>query len=143
MAWCGRLESKRSGLQVADGSVGAFVHGEIRQAVGVLVLTSEYVIDAEGLQFCDMAFGLVVERAQVGAFDAVLALHLLDHELGVSDDAQLGVAPGEGEFEGGQQAGVFSEVVGLNAEEFVQLFDLVAVGVFNADAVTGRAGITA
>ena len=64
-----------------------------------------------------MRFRLLLERAEVGAFDLVLALDLLDHQLGVRDDAETGIVVAESEFKGREQAGVLGEVVGADAEE--------------------------
>lgn len=138
-----RVTAGCSGWKVADGSAGAFVHGKVSQTVGVLVFSSQDVFDTEGFEPGCTAFGFFVEGAEVRAFDAVFALHLLDHQLGISDDAQMGIALRDGEFEGGEEGGVFGEVVGFYPEEFVQLLHFVAIGVFDANAVAGRAGIAA
>jgi hypothetical protein len=43
----------------------------------------------------------------------------------------------------GEEAGVFGVVVGLDAEEFTELGDYAAVGIFYNGAVAGRAGVAA
>ena len=91
----------------------------------------------------DAAFGLLPEGLEVGGVDLVLALDLLDHQLGVGDDAEAGVAVVEGVLEAGEQAGVLGEVVGADAEELGELGEDVAVGVGDLGAVAGGAGVAA
>src|SRR3979490_62342 len=99
-------------------TVHSTVHGLVGEAVGVLVFVAGGVGDLEGFQSGDAVLGLLPEGSQVGGVDFVLALDLLDHELGVRDDAEAGVVVVEGVLEAGEEAGVFGEVVGSHAEEF-------------------------
>ena len=101
--------------------LGAFhtsVHGFIGEAVSILVFVAEGVGDLESLELGYAVFCFQPERSQVGGVDFVLTLDLLDHQLGVGDDAEAGVAVVEGILEAGQEAGVLGVVVGANAEEF-------------------------
>jgi hypothetical protein len=59
------------------------VHGLVGEAVGVLVFVAEGVGDLEGFESGNSVFGLLPEGSQVGGVDFVLALNLLDHQLGV------------------------------------------------------------
>ena len=70
---------------------GAAIHGVVGEAVGVFVLVAEGVGDFEAVELGDAAAGFLPQGAQVGGVDLVLALDLLDHELGVGGDAEAGV----------------------------------------------------
>ena len=112
------------------GLVRAFhasVHGLVGEGVGGFVFVAEGVGDFEGFESGDAVFGLLPEGFEVGGVDLVLALDLLDHELGVGDDAEAGVVVVEGVLEAGEEAGVFGVVVGAMAEEFGEFGDDVAV----------------
>ena len=80
---------------------------------------------------------------KAGIADLVPALHLVDHQLGVGDHAQLSRAVLEGPLQHRQQAGVFGVVVGLDAQELAQSGDDVALGVLDDRSVAGGAGIAA
>jgi len=121
----------------------AAVHGFVGEAIGFLVFVAEDVLDREGVELGDAALGFVVERAEVGTFDLVLALDLFDHQLGVGDDTEAGVVVFEREIEGGEEAGVFGEVVGADAEVFVEFGDFFSVFVLDVDAESGVAGVAA
>ena len=125
------------------GAPHAAVHGLVGEAVRVLVFVAQGVDDLEAVELGDFLLCLLEEGPEDGAFDLVLALDLLDHELGVGDDAETAVAVGEGEVEGGEQAGVLGEVVGLDAEEFREFGEDVAVGVLDEGAEAGGAGVAA
>lgn len=107
----------------------------------MLVLSAQDVFDAKGIESGGAALRFFVERAQIRAVNAVLALHLLDHELGIGDDAEVGIAFGEREPKGGKQAGVFREIIGFYSQKFVKFLNFVAVGVFQTDAIAGGTGI--
>jgi hypothetical protein len=146
----GRFEGRRDGLA---GGLGAgvatlvaahsAVHGLVGEAVGVLVFVAEGVGDFEGFEFGDAVFGLLPEGSQVGGVDFVLALNLLDHELGVGDDAEAGVVVVERVLEAGEEAGVFGEVVGAHAEELAELGQDGAVVVLDDGSVAGGTGVAA
>src|SRR5437899_1783781 len=125
------------------GAAHAAVHGLVGQAVGVFVFVAEGVGDLEGLEFGDAVFCLLPEGPEVGGVDLVLALDLLDHQLGVGDDAEAGVVVVEGVLEAGEEAGVFGEVVGAHAEEFAEFGKDRAVVVLDDGAVAGGAGVAA
>ena len=76
--------------------------------------------DLEGFEFGDAAFGFFPEGFEVGGVDLVLALDLLDHELGVGDDAEAGVVVVEGVLEAAEEAGVFGVVVGAKSKELTE-----------------------
>ena len=139
MAFSGR----RSGLA---GGVGAFhsaVHGFVGEAVGVLVFVAEGVGDLEGFEFGDAVSCLLPEGFEVGGVDLVLALDLLDHQLGVGDDAEAGVVVVEGVLEAAEQAGVFGVVVGADAEELAEFGEDHALIVLDEGTVAGGAGVAA
>ena len=99
--------------------------------------------DLEGFEAGDAVFGLLPEGFEVGGVDFVFALDLLDHELGVGDDAEAGVVVVEGVLEAGEEAGVFGVVVGAVAEVLGELGDDVAVGAGDFGSVAGWAGVAA
>ena len=99
--------------------------------------------DFEAFQLRDAAAGFLPERAQIGGVHLVLALDLLDHELGVGDDAQAAVVVVERPLEAAEQAGVFGVVVGAVAEELGQLGEDAAGFVLEERAVAGGAGVAA
>ena len=82
--------------------------------------------DLETVKLSDAATSFFPERAEIGGVDFVFALNLLDHELGVGDDAEVFVAVVEGPLEAAEEAGVFGEVVGAIAEELGELGEDVA-----------------
>lgn len=99
--------------------------------------------DLEALELVGQAVGFDPEGAQVGAVDFVLAFHLLDHELGVGDDAEGRVAVFQGPGEGGDEAGVFGDIVGFLTDVFAEASEDAAAGVFDDSAVAGWAGVAA
>ena len=121
----------------------AAVHGFVGEAVGVLVFVAEGVGDLEGFEFGDAVSGLLPEGSQVGGVDLVLALDLLDHQLGVGDDAEAGVVVVEGVLEAGEEAGVFGVVVGAHAEEFAEFGEDDALVVLDDGSVAGGTGVAA
>jgi hypothetical protein len=121
----------------------ATVHGLVGEAIGVLVFVAEGVGDLEGFESGDAVFGLLPEGPQVGGVDFVLALDLLDHELGVRDDAEAGVVVVEGVLEAGEEAGVFGEVVGAHAKEFAEFGKDHAPIVLDDGSVAGGTGVAA
>src|SRR3954468_6826863 len=64
------------------------VHGFVGEAVGVLVFVAEGVGDFEGFETGYAVLCFLPEGFEIGRVDLVLALDLLDHELGVGDDAE-------------------------------------------------------
>ena len=125
------------------GAVGAAVHGLVGEAVGVLVFVAEGVGDFELVELGDAAFGFFPEGAEIGGVDLVLALDLLDHQLGVGDDTEAGVAVVERPLEAAEEAGVLGVVVGAVAEELGELGEDVAGFVLQDGAVAGRARVAA
>ena len=121
----------------------AAVHGVVGELVGFLVAAAQGVGDFEALQLIGTAAGFFPERAQVGAVDLVFALHLLDHQLGVGDDAEAATFVFKGPGENAEQGGVFGVVVGALAEVFAEPGEDAAVLVFDDGAVAGRAGVAA
>ena len=131
------------GTRSCGAAFHAAVHGFVGEAVGVLVFVAEGVGDLEGFEFGDAVSGLLPEGSQVGGVDFVLALDLLDHELGVRDDAEAGVVVVEGVLEAAEEAGVFGVVVGADAEELAEFGEDVALVVLDEGAVAGGAGVAA
>ncbi len=121
----------------------ATVHGLVGEAVGVFVFVAEGVGDLEGFQFGYAVFCLLPEGSQIRGVDLVLALDLLDHQLGVRDDAEAGVMVVEGVLETGEEAGVFGEVVGAHAEEFAEFGQDHALVVLDNGSVAGGTGVAA
>jgi hypothetical protein len=119
------------------------VHGLVGQAVGVLVFVAKSMGDLEGFESGDAVSCLLPEGSQIGGVDFVLALNLLDHEFGVGDDAEAGVAVVERVLEAGEEAGVFGEVVGAHAEELAEFGQDRAVVVLDDGSVSGGTGVAA
>ena len=128
---------------MGGGAFHAAVHGFVGEAVGVLVFVAEGVGDLEAVEAADAGFGFLPEGFEVGGVDFVLALDLLDHELGVGDDAEGAVAVVEGELEAGEEAGVFGVVIGAEAEELGEFGEDVALCVGDLGAEAGGTGVTA
>ena len=139
----GGFERWRGRLAGGVGSLHAAVHGFVGEAVGVLVFVAEGVGDLEGFEFGDAVSGLLPEGFQVGGVDLVFALDLLDHQLGVGDDAEAGVVVVEGVLEAAEEAGVFGVVVGADAEEFAEFGEDHALVVLDEGSVAGGAGVAA
>ncbi len=123
------------------GALHAAVHGLIGEGVGCLVFVAEGVGDLEGVEAGDAVAGLLPEGFEVGGVDFVFALDLFDHEFGVGDDFEAAIAVVEGVLDGGEEAGVFGEVVGTDAEEFGEFGDEFPVGAGDFGSVAGGAGI--
>ena len=104
---------------------------------------AQSVADLEAFEFGDAVSRFLPEGSEVGGVDFVLALDLLDHQLGVRDDAKARMMVVECVLEGGQEAGVFGVVVGADAKELAELGDDVAVGVLNEGSEAGGAGVAA
>ncbi len=121
----------------------AAVHSLIREPVGFLVFAAEDVLHLEAAELGGAAFGFLVQRLEVRAFDAVLALDLLDHELRVGNDPELAGVVRERPLERGEQARIFGYVVSLDADEVAELGQGGAVFRLNKNAVPGGAGIAA
>ena len=58
-----------------------FVHREICEPVGILVLLAPHVLERHAVERGGQRAGLLVQRLEAGVLDAVLALHLFDEEL--------------------------------------------------------------
>ena len=99
--------------------------------------------DFEAVKLGDAGASFLPERLEIGGVDFVFALNLLDHELRVGHDLELGVAVGERPRENGEEAGVFGEVVGADSEVVGKLGQGVAGGVGDQGTVAGRAGVAA
>jgi hypothetical protein len=125
------------------GALHSAVHGLVGEAVGVLVFVAKSVGDLEGFESRDAVFCLLPQGSQVGGVDFIFALNLLDHQLGVRDDAEAGVVVVEGVLEGGEETGVFGEVVGAHAEEFAEFGEDRALVVLDNGSVAGRTGVAA
>jgi hypothetical protein len=104
---------------------------------------AEGVGDLEGFQFGDAAARFLPEEFEIGGVDFVLALDLLDHQLGVGDDSEAGMVVVEGVLETGEQAGVFCVVVGADAEEFAKFCKDGALVVLDEGTEAGGTGIAA
>ena len=99
--------------------------------------------DFESLKLVCPAACFFPEWAEVGAVDLVLALHLLDHQFRVGDDAQAALLVFQAPGEDAQKGGVFSVVVGALAEVLAEPGEYAAVLVFDNGAIAGRAGVAA
>jgi len=97
--------------------------------------------DFEAVELGDAAAGFLPEGQQVGGFYFVFSLYLLDHELGVGDNAEVEDAVVEGVLEAAEEAGVLGEVVGAVAEELGEFGEELAGGVGEDGAVAGGAGV--
>ena len=132
----------------ASGSRGgsfahATVHGLVGEAVGVLVFVAESVGNFELFEVGDALAGFFPKGTEVGGVDLIFALDLFDHQLGVGDDFEGGVAVFEGPGQDAEEAGVFGEVVGFEAEKLGEFGELVTGGVGDDGSIAGRAGVAA
>ena len=125
------------------GAAHSAVHGFVGEAVGVFVFVAQGVGDLEAFEFGDAALGFFVERLEVRAFDLIFALDLLDHQLGVGDDAEAGMVVVERVLEAAKEAGVFGVVIGAHAKEFAELSQGVAFVVLDEGSVAGGAWVAA
>jgi len=121
----------------------AAVHGFIGQAIGVFVFVTKSVRNLKPAQKGDAALGLIVEGTQIGRFDLVLALDLLDHQLGIGDHPQVRMALVERPLQAGQQAGILGDIVGFGAQKAGKLSQFIAFGVCHYGAKAGWAGVAA
>ena len=137
------FERWRSGLAGGVGTLHSAVHGFVGEAVGVLVFVAKGVGDLEGFELGDAVSGLLPEGFQVGGVDLVFALNLLDHQLGVRDDAEAGVVVVEGVLQAAEEAGVFGVVVGADAEELGEFGEDHAFVVLDEGSVAGGTGVAA
>ena len=137
------FDGGRGWLAGGVGALHAAVHGFVGEAVGFFVLVAEGVGDLEGFESGDAVPGLLPEGFEVGGVDLVLALDLLDHELGVGDDAEAGVVVVEGVLEAAEEAGVFGVIIGAHAEELAQFGEDHALVVLDEGPVAGWAGVSA
>ena len=86
--------------------------------------------------------GLQIKRTQALVFDAILAVHLLDHQLAVAMDDQLAAAQLQGMLQCLDETGILGDVVGGLAE-VTFLFDIGFAVAFDNISVRGGARIAA
>ena len=127
----------------AGRAVHAAVHGFVGEAVGVFVFVAQGVGDLEAVEFGDAAFCLFVEGLEVGAFDLILTLDLLDHQFGVGDDAETGMVVVEGVLEAAEEAGVLGVVIGAKSKKFTEFGEDGTGVVLDEGSVAGGAGVAA
>jgi len=84
---CGLLTCRSAGLLTCCFS-HSLVHGFVGQAVGCLVAAAKGVGHLEAFKTAGDLARFIIKRAQDGAGNLVLALHLLDHQFGVGDYAE-------------------------------------------------------
>src|SRR5712691_481289 len=104
----------------------AFVHRFVCQAVGFLVVLAEGMADGEPVQLVDQFFGTRVQILQREILDLVNAFNLSHQQFGVADQLEGFGAMLQRVFEGGDQALILREVVGLVAEIFAERGDPAA-----------------
>jgi hypothetical protein len=131
------------GRERSRHTAGAFVHGLVGQAVGFLIVFAESVADGEPVELGDQFFGAAVEILECGIFYFVDAFDLADEEFGVADEFEGFGAVLDGVFEGGDEALIFGEVVGLVAEVFAEGADFVSGLVLNDYAEASGSGVAA
>ena len=90
-----------------------------------------------------MASPLVARGPELGAVYPVLALHLLDHEFRVGDDAQTPVPINNGKVERGEKGGIFGKVIGVHSQIFAQFGQDPPCRVLDVYAEAGWARIAA
>ena len=93
------------------------VHGFVGKLVGFLVATAKGMAHLKPLELAGEALGFFPQRAEAGTGDLVLTLHLLHHQLGVRDHPQPSCTVLLGPGKNGDKPFVFSEIIGLAAEE--------------------------
>ena len=86
---------------------------------------------------------LRVQRLQPGVLHLVVAEHLLHQQERIGSHVELIAAVALRPLERREQRAVFGDVVGRDADRLRELLDQRAVGLLDADAEAGRAGIAA
>ena len=92
------------------------VHRVIGKCVRIFVELPADMLDRETGDQSDPASRALVQGTDVFVPDLVLASHLLDDQLRIGIDLQCSATPHGCELHGGNQCGVFGEVVGCAAE---------------------------
>ena len=118
-----------------------FVHAEIREPVGVLVEFAGDVLERDAPDLMREQGRLCVERLQPRMLHLEAAAHLLDEQLRIGLDVDGRVAVFLRPAQRRQQAVVFRDVVGGDADPAVQLVEERTVGPFDVDAVARGAWI--
>ena len=122
----------------AGGGIGGGVHRLVGQLVGMRVLGARNPRVGDVVEPGRQLLGPLVQRNQVGVFDAPSACHLLDHQFGVHRNGHLGGALRGGGLQSRDEAAVLGDVVGGVADRFLALRkDRSAVGREHDRAVSG------
>ncbi len=119
------------------------VHSFIRESVGLLVFAAEHMLHLEPGELSDASLGFLMQRLEVGAFNAVLAFDLLHHELGIGDDPESFSVVVERPGKGCEQASIFRDIVRFYAEKLGKFGKGRACFILDKNAVAGGAWITA
>src|SRR5689334_2348103 len=104
------------------------VESEVYQAVGLGVLLAAHVADRPGVEIAERLLHPAMKLAHRRVLDLVLALHLLDDQLGVADQLELVGAVLRGALDAEQQRPVLGDVVGGLADPLAALLEHGAVG---------------
>lgn len=107
------------------------------------VVGAQDVMDGEVLEMAGELAGASVELLQHRMVHFVLAFHLLHQQFRIAEDFESRKILLLRVFQRGQQAGILSVIVGLNAEIFGQFSQGFAVGIADDYTIGGRAGIAA
>ena len=114
-----------TGMCMRHTSSRAFVHGLIGQAVGFRVVFAKGVADGEPFELGDQFFGAAVEIFKCGVLHFVNAFDLADQQFGIADQLEGFGAVLESVFEGGDEALILGEIVGLVAEVLAEMGDFL------------------
>ena len=107
------------------------------------VLLSQDMLDLKVVELRDAVASLLVERAELRAVYPILALHLLDHEFRVGDDAQTPVPIDNGKVERGKKRGIFGKIIGVYPQIFAQFGQDPPCRVLDIHAEAGWARVAA
>lgn len=121
----------------------SFVHRDVRQPVGILVLFAGNVGEFHFSSPIRNGFADVgVDGFERFVLHFVISGKLFDDELGIGTELDFGGSELDRTFDSEIRPHVFSHVVGGFSEVLVPLFDGVSFGIGDVDSETCRSGIS-
>src|SRR5260221_8856439 len=118
-----------------------FVHGDVGQPIRLRVQLPSDVLERDAVELRREQARARVERLEARVFDLEFAFHLVHEKQGVRADVDDALAARGRPCERREQAVVFGDVVGRDAERAVKLLDERAGGILDPHAVARRARI--
>ena len=96
----------------------AVIHGLIRQAIRMVIPFAGNVMNRESVQLSSQLAGAFKQRLQIGALDAIPALHLFYNQFGVAIYLQAFLLLLYSVFQGSEQSPVFGHIICGNSDKF-------------------------